>query len=107
MRLELHPPITVGLGELEGIVVVPDALAKRLEQGDVIAALDVFDEEPLSKDHVLRNLPNTYLTPHRGGGLVESLNRCVGWLVDDLQALQRKERRLHAMDQSMLIALGG
>ena len=83
------------------------ALAKRLEQGDVIAALDVFDEEPLSKDHVLRNLPNTYLTPHRGGGLVESLNRCVGWLVDDLQALQRKERRLHAMDQSMLIALGG
>ncbi len=56
---------------------------------------------------MLRSLPNTYLTPHRGGGLVESLNRCVGWLVDDLQALQSHETRLHSIDQKMLVALDG
>ena len=30
------------------------------------AALDVYDQEPLPKDHSLRRLKNTILTPHIG-----------------------------------------
>ena len=30
------------------------------------AALDVYDQEPLPKDHILRQTKNTILTPHIG-----------------------------------------
>ena len=43
------------------------ALAHALAAGHpAMAALDVFDEEPLPADHLLRRLPNAVLTPHLG-----------------------------------------
>lgn len=40
------------------------ALIKRLEAGELVAGLDVFDPEPLPADSVLRRLPNVFATPH-------------------------------------------
>lgn len=45
-----------------------DALAGRRIQ----AALDVFTEEPLPRDHPLRSAPNAVLTPHVGYGTREA-----------------------------------
>jgi phosphoglycerate dehydrogenase-like enzyme len=47
-----------------GKVLDQEALVRRLEAGELVAGLDVFDPEPLPPDHVLRRLPNVFATPH-------------------------------------------
>lgn len=49
-----------------GPLVDESALLEQLRAGRLIAALDVYDHEPLPLDHPLRALPNTVLTPHQG-----------------------------------------
>ncbi|WEV65290.1 NAD(P)-dependent oxidoreductase [Bifidobacterium sp. ESL0764] len=52
-------------------VIEPGALAARLDRGDIKAAIDVYDKEPLPADDPLRSTPHTVLTPH------------VAWRADD------------------------
>lgn len=47
-----------------GRVIDQDALIRKLEAGELIAGLDVFDPEPLEADSPLRSLPNVFLSPH-------------------------------------------
>jgi D-3-phosphoglycerate dehydrogenase len=54
-------------------VVVESDLAKALETGRLGgAALDVFEEEPLSEGSPLRSAPRLTLTPHLGASTVEA-----------------------------------
>jgi phosphoglycerate dehydrogenase-like enzyme len=50
-----------------GTVVDTDALVAALHEGQVHAALDVTDPEPLPRDHPLWEAPNLVLSPHTGG----------------------------------------
>ncbi|MEI6132123.1 MAG: NAD(P)-dependent oxidoreductase [Bacillota bacterium] len=63
-----------------------DALLKRLEKGELIAMLDVFDTEPLELDSPFRKLKNAYLTPHRAGGIMESITFALDVLILDMEA---------------------
>lgn len=55
-----------------GLIDEP-ALAEALKSGKVAAAgLDVFEEEPLSKDSPLHGLPNLVMTPHLGASTTEA-----------------------------------
>ncbi|MCX7934573.1 MAG: hypothetical protein N3A66_04845, partial [Planctomycetota bacterium] len=83
------------------------ALVKRLRQNDLIAMLDVFDQEPLPKDSVLRTLPNVYLTPHRAGGLVESVVRAFDMLISDLEAALAGRKRRYAVTEKTIVCLPG
>ena len=47
------------------------ALIAALRAGRIVAALDVFDGEPLKADHPFCSLPNTVLTPHLGYSTAE------------------------------------
>jgi phosphoglycerate dehydrogenase-like enzyme len=49
-----------------GPLVDEAALVQRLRTGQLVAALDVYGQEPLPDDHPLRSLPNTVLSPHLG-----------------------------------------
>jgi D-3-phosphoglycerate dehydrogenase len=56
-----------------GGVVDEVALARALGDGHLAgAALDVFEDEPLAKESVLREAPNLVLTPHLGASTTEA-----------------------------------
>jgi phosphoglycerate dehydrogenase-like enzyme len=49
-----------------GPIVDEAAMLEALHDGRIVAALDVYDREPLPLDHPLRKAPNTVLSPHLG-----------------------------------------
>jgi phosphoglycerate dehydrogenase-like enzyme len=54
-----------------GPIVVTDDLVKALQDGTIAGAvLDVFEEEPLPRDHPLWDAPNTVLTAHMAGDFI-------------------------------------
>jgi len=83
------------------------ALEKRLRKGDLFAALDVFEKEPLPKDSPLRTLKNAWLTPHRAGAPMESVVRIVTMVVDDFEAFLRRKPLQHALTLDVLHCLHG
>jgi D-3-phosphoglycerate dehydrogenase / 2-oxoglutarate reductase len=83
------------------------ALQERLSRGDLIALLDVFDQEPLEADSPLRTLPNTYLTPHRAGGLLVSIERGLEMLTADLEAFREGRPLRWPVTPEMLISFSG
>jgi phosphoglycerate dehydrogenase-like enzyme len=54
-----------------GPIVDEAALIEAVRAGRIVAALDVYDQEPLPAEHKLRSAPNTILTPHLGYGVRE------------------------------------
>ena len=57
-------PGTLFINTARSEVIESGALLARLQKGDVPAALDVFDHEPLPMDDPLHSLDNVVLTPH-------------------------------------------
>jgi phosphoglycerate dehydrogenase-like enzyme len=55
-----------------GPLIDEAALVEAVEAGKIIAALDVYDKEPLPPDHPLRASSHTVLTPHLGYGVAET-----------------------------------
>jgi phosphoglycerate dehydrogenase-like enzyme len=55
-----------------GPLIAESALIAAVRAGKIIAALDVYDKEPLPQDHPLRASLNTVLTPHIGYGVEET-----------------------------------
>jgi phosphoglycerate dehydrogenase-like enzyme len=86
----------IGAGELDqlrpggvlvnvsrGKVIDSAALLARLERGDVVACLDVFDPEPLPLDSPLVDLANVFVSPHIAGVTAESRFRFFSLMVDE------------------------
>jgi phosphoglycerate dehydrogenase-like enzyme len=55
-----------------GPIVNEKALIDAVTARKIVAALDVFDREPLPPNHPLRTAPNTVMTPHLGYGVHET-----------------------------------
>ncbi len=70
--LALMKPGAILINTSRGPLVDESALLQALTARRIIAALDVFDQEPLPPEHPLRALPNTVLTPHLGYGVAET-----------------------------------
>jgi phosphoglycerate dehydrogenase-like enzyme len=70
----LRPGTTV-VNTARGAILDQDALADRLDRGDLAAVLDVTEPELLPPDARLRSTPNTFITPHIAGSLGNELRR--------------------------------
>jgi len=66
-----------------GKVVQTEAMLERLDRGDVIAGLDVFDPEPVPLDSPILQMPNVFITPHVAGSAV-GRRRLFKLMVDEL-----------------------
>ncbi len=55
-----------------GPIVDEKALIEAVQARRIVAALDVFDREPLPANHPLRSAPNVVMTPHLGYGVQET-----------------------------------
>lgn len=69
-----------------GPIVDEQALIDAVTGGRIIAALDVFDREPLAQEHPLRSAPNTVLTPHLGYGVRETWTAFYGQSMENALA---------------------
>lgn len=69
-----------------GPLIDETALVENLRAGRLIAALDVFDHEPLPENHPLRALPNTILTPHQGYATREIYKQFYGESIENVLA---------------------
>ena len=68
-----------------GAIIDEKALIKALKEGWIAgAALDVFEEEPLPKDHPLTKLKNVILTPHIAAFTKEALRRMDMMVAEDV-----------------------
>ncbi len=69
-----------------GAIVDEAALVSALQTGPISAAgLDVFENEPLAADSLLRSLPNVVLTPHIGWTVEEVLIEFADIAADQLE----------------------
>ena len=65
-------PGAILINTSRGPIVDEAALINAVRSRRIIAALDVYDREPLPVNHPLRSTPNTVMTPHLGYGVHET-----------------------------------
>jgi phosphoglycerate dehydrogenase-like enzyme len=68
-------------------VVDYGALLERVAAGRILAAVDVWPEEPLAADHPARSLEGLVLSPHRAGGIPQAFFSIGEMVCDDLELI--------------------
>jgi phosphoglycerate dehydrogenase-like enzyme len=82
-QLALMKPNSYLINIARGPIVDESALIKALQQRKIAGAgLDVYDTEPLPKDHPFTTLDNVVLTPHVGWGTDNNFGLMVHNLTD-------------------------
>jgi len=84
-EIEVMKKGAVIINTSQGKVIAEKALIDALKSGKIsFAGLDVFEEEPPTKDSPLFKLDNTILSPHIGFHTVEAARRCTDICIDNV-----------------------
>jgi phosphoglycerate dehydrogenase-like enzyme len=83
-----------------GVIVDLAALTSALETGEIAgAALDVFEEEPLPKDHPLWDMPNVIITPHIAAASPRIAERHLETLLENIRRFVQGEEPITLVDK--------
>ncbi len=66
-----------------------DAVIERVAGGRLIAAIDVWPQEPMPADERARTLDGLVLSPHRAGGIPQAFLEIGDMVLDDLDQVRR------------------
>jgi len=86
-RLDLVPAGARLILVSRAAVVDYDALLDRVEHGRLLAAIDVWPDEPMPAEHRVRRLEGVVLSAHRAGGIPSAFVDIGDMVVDDLTLL--------------------
>ena len=96
-RIALMKKDCVFINVARGAVADEAALAAAVAEGRLGGlGVDVYSVEPFPEEHpfyAIRNLPNVCLTPHMAWGALETRQRCLGEIVENIRAFQQGENR--------------
>jgi D-3-phosphoglycerate dehydrogenase len=88
----LMKPSAILINTARGGIVDEPALIEALEKGVIAGAgLDVFAKEPPERDNPLLKMDNVVVTPHNGGGTVDTMKRIVGHAFGNIMRVERGE----------------
>lgn len=74
-ELALIQPGSVLVNTARAALINEEALIARAQLGDIVVALDVFEQEPLPSKNPLRQFNNVILSPHNSSSTVECYRR--------------------------------
>jgi phosphoglycerate dehydrogenase-like enzyme len=90
-ELQMMQPTAYLINTSRGPLINESALIDALNNGWIAgAALDVFEQEPLRKDHPLLSMKNAVLTPHIGGAAIEARRDMVVTVAKNILSLLTK-----------------
>jgi D-2-hydroxyacid dehydrogenase (NADP+) len=93
-------PTVYFLVESRGGIVDEAALLDVLKKGKIAGAgLDVYEQEPLSSNSELWDVPNLIMTPHLAGSSIQKDRRCVEILRENIGRFQRGESLMNLVDK--------
>lgn len=84
-ELDLLRSSSIFVNVSRGPIVQTAALIERLNRGDIVACLDVFDPEPIPIDSPVRSMSNVFLSPHIAGTTERSRTRFFEEMVNELE----------------------
>ena len=100
LRMMKDNAVLINVGR--GSVIDSEALCDVLHEGHLAAAaLDVFEEEPLPKNHCLWQAPRLFITPHAAGSLVagNTIHLLFDIVMENLRRYRDGEPLIHTVDR--------
>ena len=96
-QIEAMKETAIVINVARGAVTDEAALAEAVKNGRIAGlGVDVYSQEPFDENHPfssILDLPNVCLTPHTAWGAIETRNRCVTMVAENISAFYQGKRQ--------------
>ena len=96
-QIDLMKATAIVINVARGAVTDEAALAEAVKTGKIAGiGVDVYSQEPFGPEHPfagILELPNVCLTPHTAWGALETRNRCIAMVAENISAFCQGERK--------------